>query len=134
MTLVLRIPEAAISMLAYRGDLGLDNGVPQSVYALQKKNLEPIKKADGKQVRIDLAMGATATLPDGLGTVTFDGLSRYVKLQVSLPARSIDTIDVPLRNRAQGWRGSFTFPFPGTWRLTLTVEGVTASSTPVAAS
>jgi cytochrome c biogenesis protein len=73
----------AISMLAYTGDLGLDSGEPQSVYALQKKGLEPIKKADGKQVRIDLAMGATATLPDGMGTVTFDGLSRYVKLQVS---------------------------------------------------
>ena len=28
-------------------------------------------------------MGRTATLPDGLGTVTFDGVSRYVKLQVS---------------------------------------------------
>jgi cytochrome c biogenesis protein len=28
-------------------------------------------------------MGRTATLPGGLGTVTFDGLSRYVKLQVS---------------------------------------------------
>jgi cytochrome c biogenesis protein len=70
-------------MLAYTGNLGLDNGEPQSVYALQKKGLEPIKKADGKQVRIDLAMGATATLPDGMGTVTFDGLSRYVKLQVS---------------------------------------------------
>ena len=28
-------------------------------------------------------MGSSATLPDGLGTVTFDGLSRYVKLQVS---------------------------------------------------
>ena len=73
----------AISMLAYRGDLGLDNGVPQSVYALQKKHLEPIRKADGKPLRIDLAMGSSATLPDGLGTVTFDGLSRYVKLQVS---------------------------------------------------
>jgi len=73
----------AISMLAYRGDLGLDNGVPQSVYALQKKNLEPIKKADGKPLRIDLAMGRSTTLPGGLGTVTFDGLSRYVKLQVS---------------------------------------------------
>jgi cytochrome c biogenesis protein len=73
----------AISMLAYRGDLGLDNGVPQSVYALQKKNLEPIKKADGKPLRMDLALGRSATLPGGLGTVTFDGLSRYVKLQVS---------------------------------------------------
>ena len=73
----------AISMLAYTGDLGLDDGVPQSVYALQKKHLEPIRKADGKPLRIDLAMGRSTTLPGGLGTVTFDGLSRYVKLQVS---------------------------------------------------
>ncbi len=73
----------AISMLAYSGDLGLDNGVPQSVYALQKKNLKAIKNAAGKPLRVDLALGATAKLPDGLGTVTFDGVSRYVKLQVS---------------------------------------------------
>ena len=34
-------------------------------------------------MRLDLGAGATAKLPDGLGTVTFDGVSRYVKLQVS---------------------------------------------------
>jgi cytochrome c biogenesis protein len=73
----------AISMLAYRGDLGLDSGTPQSVYALQKKGLDPIRKADGKPLRIDLALGRSATLPDGLGTVTLDGVSRYVKLQIS---------------------------------------------------
>ena len=73
----------AISMLAYSGDLGLDGGEPQSVYGLQKEGLDPIKTADGKPLRLDLAMGTSATLPDGLGTVTFDGLSRYVKLQVS---------------------------------------------------
>ncbi|MET0837911.1 MAG: cytochrome c biogenesis protein ResB [Marmoricola sp.] len=73
----------AISMLAYRGDLGLDTGTPQSVYALQKENLKPIRTSEGKPLRLDLAMGRSAALPDGLGTVTFDGLSRYVKLQVS---------------------------------------------------
>ncbi len=53
-------------MLAYRGDLGLDTGAPQSVYSLQKKNLEPIRKADGKPLRIDLAMGRTrAPCPTG---------------------------------------------------------------------
>ena len=70
-------------MLAYRGDLGLDDGAPQSVYALEKKGLDPVEKADGKPLRLDLAVGGTAQLPDGLGTVTFDGVSRYVKLQVS---------------------------------------------------
>jgi cytochrome c biogenesis protein len=73
----------AISMLAYRGDLGLDDGKPQSVYALQKKGLDPIVKADGKPLRLDLGLGASEKLPDGLGTVTFDGVSRYVKLQIS---------------------------------------------------
>lgn len=73
----------AISMLVYQGDLGVDGGTSQSVYALQKKGLTQVKKADGKPVRIDLAVGRTATLPDGLGTITFDGVSRYVKLQVS---------------------------------------------------
>ena len=71
-------------MLAYSGDLGLDNGVPQSVYALQKKNLE----ADQERRRASRCASTsrwerTAKLPDGLGTVTFDGVSRYVKLQVS---------------------------------------------------
>jgi cytochrome c biogenesis protein len=73
----------ALSMLVYSGDLGIDGGEPQSVYALQKEGLDPVKDADGKPVRLDLAMGRAAALPDGLGTVTFDGLNRYVKLQVS---------------------------------------------------
>jgi cytochrome c biogenesis protein len=73
----------ALSLLAYRGDLGLDSGVPQSVYSLDKEGLEPITGADGKPFRLDLAMGKTVDLPDGLGSVTFDGVSRFVKLQVS---------------------------------------------------
>ena len=34
-------------------------------------------------MRIDLGLGKSQTLPGGLGTVTFDGLSRFVRLQVS---------------------------------------------------
>jgi len=73
----------AISMLVYAGDLGLDNGTPQSVYALDKKGLTLQRNAKGAPVRVDLAVGKSARLPDGLGTVTLDGVSRYVKLQVS---------------------------------------------------
>jgi cytochrome c biogenesis protein len=72
----------AISMLAYAGDLGLDDGEPQSVYSLDKDGLEPIR-SQGKPLRIDLPRGGTEQLPDGLGTVSFDGMSRFVKLQVS---------------------------------------------------
>ena len=73
----------ALSMLAFAGNLGLDDGVPQSVYVLDKKAMKPVLKPDGKPMRIDLSLGRTARLPDGLGSVTFDGVSRYVKLQVS---------------------------------------------------
>jgi cytochrome c biogenesis protein len=75
--------DPALSLLAYQGDLGLDDGVPQSVYTLDKKSLKPIANADGKPLRVDLALNQTVTLPDGLGTITFDGMSRFVKLQVS---------------------------------------------------
>ncbi len=87
----------ALSMLAYRGDLGLDSGVPQSVYSLQKKGMEPILKTDGKPVRLDLPMGRAAQLPDGLGTVSFDGVNRFVKLQVShTPGQLITLVGVVL--------------------------------------
>ncbi len=87
----------AISMLAYRGDLGLDSGDPQSVYALRKGGLEPIQNESGKPLRIDLAMGRGVTLPDGLGSVAFDGISRYVKLQVShTPGQKVALVGVVL--------------------------------------
>ncbi len=73
----------AMSLLAYRGDLGMDSGRSQSVYVLDKTAMKPILKPDGKPVRLDLKLGETEKLPDGLGTVSFDGLSRFVKLQIS---------------------------------------------------
>jgi cytochrome c biogenesis protein len=73
----------AVSLTVFQGDLGLDDGVPQSVYSLDKDRLEPVKNAAGKPLRVDLALNGSATLPDGLGTISFDGMSRFVKLQVS---------------------------------------------------
>ena len=72
-----------ISMLVYTGDLGMDTGVPQSVYALDKTSTTMLKKKNGAPYRIDLRPGQTVTLPNGLGTVTFDGLQRWNKIQIS---------------------------------------------------
>jgi cytochrome c biogenesis protein len=72
-----------ISMLAYVGDLGLDNGVPQSVYALDKAGLRQLKKPDGKMFRVDLQPGQTVQLPDGKGSVTFEGVRHWTRLQIS---------------------------------------------------
>ncbi|MFL6024031.1 MAG: cytochrome c biogenesis protein ResB [Marmoricola sp.] len=72
----------ALSLLLYAGDLGMDSGVPQSVYALDMTGLEQVK-AEGKAFRVDIAQGQTRQLPDGLGSITFNGVDRFVKLQVS---------------------------------------------------
>ncbi|MGH3372986.1 MAG: cytochrome c biogenesis protein ResB, partial [Nocardioidaceae bacterium] len=81
-----RFPDAldpVLSLLPYRGDLGLDSGEPQSVYELEKDRLEVMKKPDGSPFRLDIALGQTKRLPDGAGSITFDGVDRWVKLQVS---------------------------------------------------
>jgi len=78
-------PDAAnplVSMLVYTGDLGLSEG-SQSVYALEKAGLDQVTDDDGKPLRIDLSPGQVTDLPDGLGSVEFTGLSRWVKVQTA---------------------------------------------------
>jgi cytochrome c biogenesis protein len=58
------------------------NGVPTSVYALDVSRLTPLRSADGQQLRLLMAPGSTVMLPDGAGTVTFDGLRRYAALDI----------------------------------------------------
>ncbi len=75
--------DPVMSLLPYRGDLGLDTGEPQSVYNLDKDQLEVFKKDDGRDFRLDIALGQTKQLPGGAGSITFDGLDRWAKLQIS---------------------------------------------------
>ena len=72
-----------LSMLAYVGDLGLDSGVPQSVYEMDKAGMKQLKKPDGKMFRVDLQPGQTIQLPDGAGSVTFHGVKHWTRLQIS---------------------------------------------------
>jgi len=72
-----------LSLAAFSGDLGLGSGVPQSVYDLNKRKLKAVTGADGKPLTMTIPMGATRILPNGLGTITFDGLRRWTKLQIS---------------------------------------------------
>lgn len=72
-----------LSLTAYDGDLGLDSGKPQSVYSLDKSGLTALRGPDNKPLRLDLEPGQTATLPDGVGSISFDGVRPWVKLQVS---------------------------------------------------
>ena len=72
-----------VSMQVYTGDLGYDSGEPQSVYALDTDRATQVLKPDGQAYRVDLRLGETETLPDGLGTVSFEGVEPWVRIQIS---------------------------------------------------
>jgi len=72
-----------VSMVVWTGDLGLDDGTSQSVYVLDKDSAEPVTRASGQQFRVDLRPGESARLPDGMGSVTFDRIERWNKIQIS---------------------------------------------------
>ena len=65
-----------LDLVAYSGDLGMDTGAPQSVYSLDKIGLTEIE-------RQSLRIGETMRLPDGAGSVTFDGVARFGNFQVA---------------------------------------------------
>lgn len=78
--------DPALSLVPYHGDLGLDSGKPQSVYQLDKSGLKTFPSNDprlGPVKRIKLSVGQTVQLPAGRGSIRFDGVHRWVKLQVS---------------------------------------------------
>ncbi len=73
----------ALSMTVYTGDLGMDDGSAQSVYLLDTDEATLLEKDDGTPFRVDLVPGRTVDLPDGLGSVSFDGIERWNKIQIS---------------------------------------------------
>lgn len=86
-----------ISMLVYTGDLGMDTGAAQSVYALDKSKMTMLTKKNGAPYRIDLRPGESVTLPNGLGTVSFDGIQEWNKIQISqTPGKWIALVGVVL--------------------------------------
>lgn len=61
---------------AWAGDLGLDGGVPQNVYELDTTDMQQI----GTRA---LAPGETWQLPDGRGSITFEGLQEFGNFQIA---------------------------------------------------
>ncbi len=72
-----------MTMNVYSGDLGLDSGVPRNVFALDTTNMELIAGRNGPAPAIELEVGESADLPNGLGSVRFDGLLRFASLDIA---------------------------------------------------
>ncbi len=75
-----RLLNPQVALVVYQGYTGLDSGVPQSVYTLDKSLIKDglLKKAAAK----NLAPGESLQLPDGT-TVTFDKVIEWAAFQVS---------------------------------------------------
>ncbi|WP_170931516.1 cytochrome c biogenesis protein ResB [Aeromicrobium sp. PE09-221] len=78
-----------IGLRMWTGDLGLDDGTPQSVYTLQKDQMTEVLDDNGEPLNISLSPGQSQTLPGG-GTIEFVDLRRFARLQIAdVPAKSL---------------------------------------------
>jgi len=66
----------------YSGDLGVDDGVPESAYRLDTTAMTQLSSQDGEVFAAALAPGETVQLPDGVGSVTFEDIQRFAALNV----------------------------------------------------
>ena len=57
--------------------------MPESIYTLNTAGLEPFFGDDGERLRARMKPGAEMALPDGQGSIAFEGYARWVKLQMS---------------------------------------------------
>jgi cytochrome c biogenesis protein len=87
--------DPVLSLIAYHGDLGLDDGAPQSVYVLDKDDLTTYRTRDGNPTALIMKPGETRQLPGGDGSIEFKGYQRWVKLQVShQPGKMVPLVGV----------------------------------------
>jgi len=84
-----------LSLIAYRGDLGMDQGQAQSVYVLDKSGLDQFTTPGGNPRALLLEEGETVRLGKGAGWITFDGYQRFAQLQVNKsPAKVVPLVGV----------------------------------------
>lgn len=83
---VSQFPDAlapVLSLTPYSGDLGLGSGIPQSVYDLNKDKLTAFEDRSGKALTLTIAPGQEVKLPNSAGSIRFDGLRPWARLQIS---------------------------------------------------
>ncbi|MCI0156675.1 cytochrome c biogenesis protein ResB [Leifsonia shinshuensis] len=76
------LDDPLLSLNVYAGDLGVDTGVPQSVYSLNTDKMTQLAGAGTKTKALQLKPGQTVELPNGLGTISLGDVKRYASLDV----------------------------------------------------
>lgn len=72
-----------LTLDVFVGDLGLNASAPQSVYVLETGKMRQLTGRGTQQASLELQLGQTVQLPDGLGTVTFEAVPRYASFEVN---------------------------------------------------
>jgi cytochrome c biogenesis protein len=71
--------------------------VSQSVYTLDKSKATEVKSEDGSNLQLNLSPGETVQLPNGLGSVTFDKVVSWQRIQLShTPGKDVALLGVVL--------------------------------------
>ncbi|HEU5354740.1 MAG TPA: cytochrome c biogenesis protein ResB [Actinocrinis sp.] len=74
-------------LAAYAGDLSMDAGESQSVYTLDTSHMTRLQVKDKTNPAggnaLMLSVGQSATLPGGLGSITFDGVKQWAQFNIA---------------------------------------------------
>ena len=92
-----------LSLQVFTGDLGLDGGIPRSVYSLDTDGMTEVAGRNAETPSIQLRPGETVELPGGIGTVTFENADPDAAegdLSNSVPRFA--SLDIH-RDPSQGW-------------------------------
>lgn len=79
-----------LTLDVFVGDLGINDGIAQSVYKLDTTNMEQLTGRAVEKKSLEMKIGDTLDLPDGMGTISFEEAPRYASFDV-------------MRNPAQQW-------------------------------
>lgn len=71
-----------LTLNVYEGDLGLDLGLPRSVYVLDTNELTQIAGRGTDVPGIELRVGETQEIPGGYGTISLDAIPRFASFDI----------------------------------------------------
>jgi len=74
--------QPVMTMNVFIGDLGLDEGIPRNVYALETEEMTQVAGGEADAPPLVLGLGQTVDLPNGLGSLSFEELPRFVSVDV----------------------------------------------------
>ncbi|WP_079191459.1 cytochrome c biogenesis protein ResB [Streptomyces sp. CB00455] len=73
----------ALMLSAWHGSLGVDSGLPQNVYQLDTSKMESFKDPSGQLFKKSLLPEESMELPNGAGTVKFEGIERWATFSIT---------------------------------------------------